>query len=1203
MEFELIQYYLRNKFYYSAQIAASSALDSNKGSVYKLYYGVSLILQKNMSKGLSILDSLTNNDLLGLASVLSMIFAHKQFEFPDINAIKNLELATEDYNLAEDVLFHAAYVCILCENLEEAKLYVDRILSDFPSSVHGFLVKGWLELKNNNLKSSRSCFRAVLSQNNDAVDAYLGEVATVESDDAIYMLNQIIVKLPNFLPPLIEKLNMCMRIQDWPQVLETIDRIIVIQPNCSVALMTQIMHSIVVNGKYDEIPDRFFEIVENSEPCAHIFIQWSSTLVRICCQHCGIVNECIRATQIATNMDPSVSNKLELAYQTLLSGQHSEAIRLYNELSNDDESRPKAIEGIILCQIAMNEMSTQVEEKISLLNEIGGELKSNELIFMNALCTSDVNLKTNLIKLAIDKLFNSVENLPYGLEYLTKLNPAMILFFLKYISDNSYKETTLDKLLKMCPGLIDCWIMLASVQNTSKAYQSLEKVLEMDSTNIDAHLMIANLMIREGDFSNAAKSLDSGLSYNLSIGELPLYHMLNGLIHEHYKRHEECIRAFENALKHLTNEPTLSARDLTTLYISLIQSYCISEKIDNANTTLQSAYNSLILKGTEYEKDLKLAEANIALYKNNTSSALAILNGISPDQHTYIKAQEIKADIYLKSNLDPVEYAECYKKLVDSHPTIQNMINMADAYLKIQEPDEAVKVIKNALTLKNNPSVCLKVAKVLVAAHRYTEAINYYNKSGKDGAIELANLLIKLNQCDMAIKVLGPLPLEVKVMPMSYALEKKGNLEETLDMLKQCSYLENQNTTTRLNILRRSGEIAQKLGKHDLAIGLYKQALVPVEVDSDEANEIKIKLANLYMEVNDWTSCEIICSSLLKDKNNDLALLIIADLSFRRCDFITAKKHFCKLLEKHPTNWAALARLVEVGRRMDSLEELKTTMTVTYKHNNQAGFHYCFGLYCWYTAIINDAMEHFNLAKNDVEWGQQSLHNMVLICLDEATLNLSLASKLIEDMKPNTPEEQNNLKLLSTFILLLSKDKQSVEKAMNLFTEMSQESYKIAATLGMAIAFVYQKQVQRARNVLKRVAKSTWQFEEADYLERSWLLLAELYFQSGKTDISVELIKKVLVYNKSSVKGLTLMSAIAEKEQKYDDAVSHYKRAWALCGQKDFKIGYKLAVVLYKNKQYTKSVELCFDLNTTNPEQIKLKKEIFDKARHCLRSR
>lgn len=45
-------------------------------------------------------------------------------------------------------------------------------------------------------------------------------------------------------------------------------------------------------------------------------------------------------------------------------------------------------------------------------------------------------------------------------------------------------------------------------------------------------------------------------------------------------------------------------------------------------------------------------------------------------------------------------------------------------------------------------------------------------------------------------------------------------------------------------------------------------------------------------------------------------------------------------------------------------------------------------------------------------------------------------------MKPNTQEEQKNYKLLSTYVLLESKEKQCVEKAIGIFNELSQESYK-----------------------------------------------------------------------------------------------------------------------------------------------------------------
>lgn len=1201
MDLELIQYYLRIKYYSSAQISGFKAIQINlNSSVYQLYYGLSFVLHNKLSKGLTILDALVKLSDIGLASTLIMIYAHKQFEVPDTNTIKMLELTVPEFSHSEVVLFHAANVMMLCNCLEKSKTYVDQLLSEYPSSVDGYLIKGWLELKENNLKSARNCFKAVLSQKNDSIGAYLGEAATLDVTEAIQILNQLIVKLPDFLPPFIEKLNLYISVQKWSDVIETADRVLGINSDCPLPLMAKILYNIAVAGKYEEIPNQFFKTIEKSEPSPNLFVQWSSAISRTCGQHKTIINECIRAMQIAVCLEPSVNNKLELAYQTYLSGQYKEAIQLYGDLSNA-EPIPKAMEGIILCHIEMNDLNVQVEKQIELLNEIRGELKSSELLFINALCATNNEVKSTLIKLAVEKQFDSTTNLPFGPEYLIKLNPNMIMTFLKNLSDRIYKEIALEKILNICPGLIDGWLMLGNIQNIKKAYKSLEKVLELDPTNSEAHLMVANLLIKQGHFSNASKSLDLGLSYNLSISEWPLYNLLNGLVHKHFERSNECIQALENSLNNLSNEHTLEYNNLASLFIALSECYCMGNNIDKAIQTVNNAYE--YLKDTNYEGEIKIAEAKISVYKNDTKNALKILNSVKSDKDVFIKAQKMKADIVLRTNQDPYEYVECFKSLVDSFPTVDNMIELSNAYLKILEPDEAIIVIKNALSLKNEPSLFIKVAQVLVAAHQYDEAIKYYNKSGNDGALEMANLLIKLNQCDMAIKVLNQLPLEVRVIPMANALEKKGKLDEALDLLKQCSYLENQELSTRLNILRHSGEIAYKLNRNDLAVSFYKQALVHV-VDSDEASSLKISLAKLYMQMNDWNSCEMICSSLLKDTNNDLALLIVADLSFRRCDFVTAKKHFYKLLEKQPTNWAALARLIEVCRRTDCLEEVKTSIAVAHKNIAQAGFHFCCGLYYWYASNVNEAMKHFNFAKNDAEWGQQALHNMVQICLDEVTLNLNLANKLITEMKPNTPEEQKNYTLLSTYVLLESREKLSVEKAINVFNELSQESCKIAASLGLAMAFVYQKQAQRAKTVLKRVAfRAVWQFEEAEYLERSWLLMAELYFQSGKTSICVELVNKVLVYNKSSIKALELLSAVAEKEQKYDDAVDYYERAWALSGCKNFKIGYKLAVNLYKLKLFTKSVEICFDLNPSSPDQVKLKKDIMDKARLSLRSR
>lgn len=124
-------------------------------------------------------------------------------------------------------------------------------------------------------------------------------------------------------------------------------------------------------------------------------------------------------------------------------------------------------------------------------------MKSSELFFINALQSKNNETKTALIKSAIEKQFESISNLPFGLEYLVKLNPNMILLFLKHLFDNVYKENILKRLLNICPGLIDGWLMLSSIQNFEKAHQSLEKVLELDPTSSNAHLMVANIFIKQ----------------------------------------------------------------------------------------------------------------------------------------------------------------------------------------------------------------------------------------------------------------------------------------------------------------------------------------------------------------------------------------------------------------------------------------------------------------------------------------------------------------------------------------------------------------------------------------------------------------------------------------------------------------------------------------------------------------------------------
>lgn len=72
------------------------------------------------------------------------------------------------------------------------------------------------------------------------------------------------------------------------------------------------------------------------------------------------------------------------------------------------------------------------------------------------------------------------------------------------------------------------------------------------------------------------------------------------------------------------------------------------------------------------------------------------------------------------------------------------------------------------------------------------------------------------------------------------------------------------------------------------------------------------------------------------------------------------------------------------------------------------------------------------------------------------------------------------------------------------------------ALLAVAQAYMLLKQVPKARTQLKRLAKAPWALAEAEELERSWLLLADIYCQAGKFDLASELLRRCVQHNKAS---------------------------------------------------------------------------------------
>lgn len=330
---------------------------------------------------------------------------------------------------------------------------------------------------------------------------------------------------------------------------------------------------------------------------------------------------------------------------------------------------------------------------------------------------------------------------------------------------------------------------------------------------------------------------------------------------------------------------------------------------------------------------------------------------------------------------------------------------------------------------------------------------------------------------------------------------------------------------------------------NEQAVHHYKEAIKY----SPQDPTVISALAKLYLNNNQMDQCQQTCGMILEiDPNNEVASVMMADLSFRRMDFDNAAYHFSQLMLTKPTYWTALTRLIEVMRRSGSLTDVVTFIERAEESTNvnDAGLNYCKGLYEWYCGNPNGALRYFNNSRRDAEWGQQSVYNMTEICLnpdndlpeegysevpedidfkDSRSIALKTAERLLKELKPKTNVMDNealNHRLLENFALLATKQKVNIEKALqDLTTIGSQEEFKdnVGTIYGIASAHIMMKQGQRAKNQLKRV-KNVWNFEDAEYLEKCWLSLANIYIQASKYDIASDLLQKTLKYNKSCFK-------------------------------------------------------------------------------------
>ncbi|XP_053678421.1 tetratricopeptide repeat protein 21B-like [Anopheles nili] len=218
---------------------------------------------------------------------------------------------------------------------------------------------------------------------------------------------------------------------------------------------------------------------------------------------------------------------------------------------------------------------------------------------------------------------------------------------------------------------------------------------------------------------------------------------------------------------------------------------------------------------------------------------------------------------------------------------------------------------------------------------------------------------------------------------------------------------------------------------------------------------------------------------------------------------------------------------------------------------------------------------------------------------------LQTAERLINEIKsciqPTLDHKALDIRLLDNFLLVASRQKHKIEQALQNFSIILSQKENVGAVYGLATAYVLLKQSPRAKNQLKRVAKNTWTVEAANYLEKCWLLLAELYNQVGKYEMTTDILKRVLLHNKSSVKAYELCGLAFEKEQNYRAATLYYENAWRYCSKSKPVIGYKLAFNYMKIKRFADAIDISQIVLNKHPDYHCIRRDVLEKCRNNLK--
>ena len=896
------------------------------------------------------------------------------------------------------------------------------------------------------------------------------------------------------------------------------------------------------------------------------------------------------------------------------------------------------------------------------------------------------------------------------------------------------------RLLKAMPGMITAYVQTARCLSSSNdhdgASRALRRCLQLQPHCAPALLALARVEIMRMDANAADRALEQSVSADFGIRHTPLYKLTQSVIRAQQGRLDDAVEITTELIKlpevanatvgsvggNVIDILSMSDEDRVTAFVVHAQLLSRQRRMKEAHKILAEA--KVVFAGSPQALQVLVASAQLAVERGDYESAVHMLDKVTIENSSYVKAQLLKADILLNQARDKEGYTACYQNLVERDACAKNYALLGQAYLRILNPEAAVTALEHAYRLDSgNSRLRTRIGRALTSTHEYHRAIDFYeailresrnninnssksNDESKTNTIsselvpighDLAKLYMKLGRAESAVRVLeDSLHHKMDDIDMSESKNNSNNnssrnvggadvddlRQDVLTLLllvkvKESSLSVSNTTNTSIesgspaysrreisaallhardrqkdviSALRGGGaskdvvdieksrlsELCQRLGAWYLQDGKDKDAEIELSA-SLEANphniETMLTLANMYRSKgNDDPAAVELCRSqcrkvISSNPTNEAATIILSESLFSSDDSDEAVIPLQELLKECPSNYHALEKIIILLRRSGRLEEVPPYMEAASKADTRSsshpGYHFCCGLYARFTNDPIKAVQEFNRARRDNEWGPDALVYMIELYLNpdndsawegvgtsasEAAVdenhaeNIAVAESLLEELTPKA-RDKRRLTVLKAYCSLATRQKSKVEEAMRTFVDLlEQDQDYLPAVLGMATGFMVEKRDNKAKNLLRRVGTLQQQKSDGEDYEKAVLLLAKFNMDTGNHGASQELCQRCLSNNRSCSTAWDILGMGYEKKGEFDRAIECYEHAWRLEFKASASTGYKLAFSYLQEGRCVDAIDVCEHVLQQYPDYPRIRTEILKKAQFAIRS-